>query len=160
MIAVATSLKKAGVRFAVVGGMAVSYRTIERFTKDVDIAIAVENDSEAEMVVQTIKGVGYFADTVVEQDEAVRLSTVRMVPSSLLKTFVSIVFHSLRSGRHICSHTCERVEMSPNKTSVRSMRHIFMPRVSHARIIVGCNPTFRFVARGATIMPSASPIDI
>jgi len=94
LITVATPLQKAGVRFAVVGGMAVSYRTIERFTKDVDIAIAVENDSEAQMVVQTIKAVGYYADTVVEQDEVVRLSTVRMIPFGDREMFVDLLFAS------------------------------------------------------------------
>lgn len=34
-------------RYALIGGLAVSFRTIERFTKDIDLAIAVENDQEA-----------------------------------------------------------------------------------------------------------------
>ncbi|MGH9948473.1 MAG: nucleotidyltransferase, partial [Pyrinomonadaceae bacterium] len=59
MIAVAEALQRIGVRFAVVGGMAVSFRTVERFTKDVDLAIAVENDAEAEKVVRAISESDY-----------------------------------------------------------------------------------------------------
>ncbi|MBK8467025.1 MAG: nucleotidyl transferase AbiEii/AbiGii toxin family protein [Chloracidobacterium sp.] len=83
-----------GARFAVVGGMAVSFRTIERFTKDVDIAVAVETDAEAEAVVLMIRNSGYFVDTVVEQDAVESLSTIRLVPFGDREMFVDILFGS------------------------------------------------------------------
>lgn len=94
LIAVSSPLKQMGARFAVVGGMAVSFRTIERFTKDVDIAVAVETDAEAEAVVLTIRNSGYFVDTVVEQDAVERLSTIRLVPFGDREMFVDILFGS------------------------------------------------------------------
>lgn len=74
--------------------MAVSFRTVERFTKDVDIAVAVENDAEAERAVQSITGSGYFVDTVLEQSAVDRLSTVRMVPFGDKEMFVDLLFAS------------------------------------------------------------------
>jgi hypothetical protein len=50
------------VRWALIGGLAVSVRSVPRFTKDLDFAIAVANDSEAEDVVHRLddlfQGVG------------------------------------------------------------------------------------------------------
>jgi hypothetical protein len=42
-------------RFALVGGLAVSVRAEVRFTRDVDLAVAVENDAEAESLVYSAK---------------------------------------------------------------------------------------------------------
>ena len=43
----ATDLIKVGVRFAVVGGLAVSARAEPRLTRDADFAVAVASDEEA-----------------------------------------------------------------------------------------------------------------
>lgn len=42
----AADLNAIGVRWALVGGLAVSARTIPRFTKDLDFAVAVGNEPE------------------------------------------------------------------------------------------------------------------
>ena len=42
--------------FTLVGGLAVSLRTIERFTKDIDLAIAVDSDTKAEQYVVIVHG--------------------------------------------------------------------------------------------------------
>ena len=44
------------VRWALVGGLAISVRSVPRFTKDLDFAVAVANDSEAEDVVHRLRG--------------------------------------------------------------------------------------------------------
>jgi hypothetical protein len=36
-------LNQSGIKYALVGGLAVSFRTIERATKDVDFALATQN---------------------------------------------------------------------------------------------------------------------
>lgn len=74
--------------------MAVSFRTIERFTKDVDLAVAVEDDAEAERVVNAIKQAGYLVDAFLEQTAANRLSTVRLVPVGDCEMFVDLLFAS------------------------------------------------------------------
>lgn len=42
-------------RWALIGGLAVSARTIPRFTKDLDFAVAVADDGEAESVVHRLQ---------------------------------------------------------------------------------------------------------
>jgi hypothetical protein len=62
------------VRWALIGGLAVSVRAVPRFTKDLDFAIAVANDSEAEDVVHRLRGRGYEPVEVLEQAYVERLS--------------------------------------------------------------------------------------
>ncbi len=113
MIAVAEPLQKIDVRFAVVGGIAVSYRTIERFTKDVDLAIAVENDAEAEGIIRAVSQSGYFVDTVLEQSAVERLSTVRLVPFGDREMFVDLLFASSGIESEVVS-TATDVKIDPD----------------------------------------------
>ncbi len=83
-----------GVKFAIIGGVAVSIRTIERFTKDLDIAISVQTDREAEEIVLSLSHLGYFAETVIEQDEANRLATVRFSFAGPPKILIDLLFAS------------------------------------------------------------------
>ena len=52
-------LSDSGVDCAVVGGLAVSVRVDPRFTRDVDLALAVKSDKEAEQVVRALIQSGY-----------------------------------------------------------------------------------------------------
>jgi hypothetical protein len=71
-------LTSAGHTFALVGGLAVSARTEPRFTRDVDLAVAVVDDREAEAVVHTFLKSGYEIALQIEQEATGRLSTVRL----------------------------------------------------------------------------------
>ena len=64
--------------FALVGGLAVSARTEPRFTRDADIAVAVDDDAQAEAVVRSLHASGYQIDAVVEQEAVIRLATARL----------------------------------------------------------------------------------
>jgi predicted nucleotidyltransferase len=64
--------------FAVVGGFAVSVRTEPRFTRDLDLAISLTSDAEAEALVKQMQALGYQAFAVVEQEETARMATVRL----------------------------------------------------------------------------------
>lgn len=66
------------VRFAIVGGLAVSARTEPRFTRDADIAVAVASDREAEALVQALQADGYTVVALVEQVSSGRIATVRL----------------------------------------------------------------------------------
>jgi predicted nucleotidyltransferase len=61
-----------------VGGLAVSARTIPRFTKDLDFAVAVASDDEAEGMVHSLRSCGYDPLEILEQDYVERLSGVRL----------------------------------------------------------------------------------
>jgi hypothetical protein len=64
-------------RWALIGGLAISVRSIPRFTKDLDFAIAVADDSEAEDIEHRLRGRGYRPVEIIEQDYVERLSGVR-----------------------------------------------------------------------------------
>jgi hypothetical protein len=64
--------------FALVGGLAVSARTQPRFTRDIDLAIAVTGDAEAEAVVFGLQRRGYAVVASIEHQTAGRLATVRL----------------------------------------------------------------------------------
>ena len=52
-------LTRAGVAFAMIGGLAVSVRTEPRFTRDTDLAVAVGADSEAEALIHRLQRLDY-----------------------------------------------------------------------------------------------------
>lgn len=64
--------------FAVVGGLAVSARTEPRFTRDVDLAVAVAGDPEAEALTRDLVASGYRILATVEQEATHRLATLRL----------------------------------------------------------------------------------
>lgn len=70
-------------RFAVVGGLAVSAVAEPRLTLDVDIAVAVGSDREAEALIHQLLRRGYQVAAQLEQDDSGRLVTVRLRPPRL-----------------------------------------------------------------------------
>lgn len=68
------------VEWALVGGLAVSVRAEPRFTRDVDLVVAVESDSEAESLVRQLRGHGYVVLEAVEQEATGRFATARLQP--------------------------------------------------------------------------------
>lgn len=68
--------------WALIGGLAVSARAEPRTTRDVDLAVAVSDDADAEGLIYSLQSGGYRVLSVVEQKATKRLSTVRLVPSS------------------------------------------------------------------------------
>lgn len=73
-------LEAAGAQCALVGGLAAGARTEPRFTRDVDLAVSVAGDSDAEGVVRRLVDCGYRLFQLVEQESAERLATARLVP--------------------------------------------------------------------------------
>jgi hypothetical protein len=73
-------LDEDGRRAAVVGGLAVSVRSEPRTTRDVDFAVAVDDDQAAEQVVYRLSVRGYQIKAPLEQEAVGRLATVRMTP--------------------------------------------------------------------------------
>jgi predicted nucleotidyltransferase len=68
------------VRCALVGGFAVSARAEPRFTRDVDLAMAVQSNSDAEQAVRALRVRGYRVLALVEHEAARRLATARLLP--------------------------------------------------------------------------------
>lgn len=94
---VAALLTGADRAWALVGALAVSARTEPRFTRDIDIAIAVADDADAERVVRYFAQRGYAVFSVVEQDATKRLATARLTgpaTSSEAPVIVDLLFAS------------------------------------------------------------------
>jgi predicted nucleotidyltransferase len=79
---ISSDLTQAHVPFALIGGLAVSARTEPRFTRDADIAVAVAGDAEAEALILSLRASGYRIGTLIEQEAAGRLATVRLTRST------------------------------------------------------------------------------
>ncbi len=82
---IANRLRGRGVAFALVGGLAVSVRSEVRFTRDVDLAVAVSTDEEMEALVHDLASAGYRSVAIVEHEVRKRLATARLEsPSGIL----------------------------------------------------------------------------
>lgn len=91
----AADLSSEGVRWAVVGGLAVGVRTEPRFTRDVDVVVATKDDREAEALVRSLLSKGYRILAQIEQTAASRLATVRLAPPFAREgTIVDLLFAS------------------------------------------------------------------
>lgn len=85
LIRLSGDLRALGVRWALVGGMAVSFRAEPRTTQDVDIAVTVSGDREAERIALDLKLRGYTPHEVqpfLESPDG-RLSTARLLAPSV-----------------------------------------------------------------------------
>lgn len=98
--------------WALVGGMAVSSRAEPRFTRDVDVAVAVPDDSRAEQLVAGLVGSGWQVRAVVEQELVDRLAQVRLMSQASGGIFCDLLFAS--SGiEHEVVRDAERLELVP-----------------------------------------------
>jgi len=73
-------LKEHGTPWALVGGLAVGARTDPRFTRDIDLAVFVQDDADAERIIKFLLTNGYRLLAVLEQTALSRLATVRLMP--------------------------------------------------------------------------------
>jgi len=96
---IARELAERGRRYALVGGLAVSVRAEVRFTRDVDVAVVVTDDADAEQLVFELRQSGYSAVASVEHETQHRLSTVRLLGGDGIK--VDLLFASSGIEREI-----------------------------------------------------------
>jgi hypothetical protein len=74
----ASDLARHGRQWALVGGFAVSARAEPRFTRDIDVAVMVDDDADGEGLVRSLLADQYRLLASVEQTETGRLATVRL----------------------------------------------------------------------------------
>jgi hypothetical protein len=110
----AADLNAVGVRWALVGGLAVSARAIPRFTKDLDFAVAVGNAAEAEDVVHRLRARDYQPVEVLEQDYVERLSGVRLAHKGS-DVMVDLLFASSGIENEVVA-SADRLEILPRLT--------------------------------------------
>lgn len=109
-----TDLDALGARWAVIGGLAVASRSTPRFTADVDFAISVADDGEAESLVHRMQIRGYAVGMMLEQDYVDRLSTVRLTRpvAGSSQVFIDLLFASSGIEDQIVARA-DRLEIWP-----------------------------------------------
>lgn len=107
-------LDAADAAFALVGGLAVSARTEPRFTRDVDMAVAADDDREAEAIVRRLAP-PYDVLASVEQEALARLASVRLSRSDSAQppAVVDLLFASSGIEREITA-AATRLEVLPD----------------------------------------------
>jgi ActR/RegA family two-component response regulator len=83
-----------GCSWAVVGGLAVSAHANPRTTRDLDVAVSVEGDTQAEQLVRALLARGYAVEGAVEHTARERLATVRLRPPIEGAAIVDLLFAS------------------------------------------------------------------
>lgn len=78
LIRLQTDLVACRAEWAVIGGLAVSARAEPRTTRDLDVAISVSDDPEAEQIVRCFLNRGYRVQDQLEQEATGRLATMRL----------------------------------------------------------------------------------
>jgi hypothetical protein len=121
-----------GHRFAVVGGLAVGARARPRTTQDIDIALAVENNEQAEAVVYQLLHRGYQVSVVLNHAESDEMLAVRLIPppppdiADRQLPICDLLFRS--SG---IEH-----EVVQNATPAHILKHLVLPTVCIPELIV------------------------
>lgn len=117
--------------WALVGGLAVSARTEPRLTRDIDIAIAVADDNEAETVVKDLTNGGYRIVAVVEQKRTGRLATARLVPpgSKAESAVLDVLFASSGIENEIVAAAEEIEVFAGVRVHVAQPGHLFAMKV-------------------------------
>jgi len=96
-----------------VGGLAVSVRVEPRFTRDLDFAVAVDDDRHAEALILALHGRGYTTYAVIQQARTGRLATVRLrSPDVVGQVPVDLLFASSGIEPEVCA-SADRVEVLP-----------------------------------------------
>jgi len=126
--ALATTLDALDRCWALIGGLAVSCHVDPRFTRDVDVAIAVTDDSDAEALVHALASSGYRVSAAIEQDAVGRLATVRLVGAQQ-DVVLDLMFASSGIEPEICAGAM-RIEALPGLTvPVASRAHLVAMKV-------------------------------
>jgi predicted nucleotidyltransferase len=93
--------------------LAVSFRAVERFTRDIDFAIAVEGDEHAEEIVRELRLLGYHVYSLLEQTKQGRIATVRLTKGDKEGVLVDLLFASSGIEREVAAEA-EKIEVFPS----------------------------------------------
>jgi len=100
--------------FALVGGLAVSVRAEPRLTRDLDVAVALEDDAAAEAAIRSLVASGYRTIALVENEQTRRLATVRLVtPGEEAGGIVADLLFASSGIEAEVAQAAERLEVLP-----------------------------------------------
>jgi hypothetical protein len=122
-------LEAAGLRWALVGGLAVSARGAPRFTGDVDFAVAVAGDSAAETAIFQMQRLGYSVRATVESQRTGRLSTARLIGPGSPKVIVDLLFAACGIEEEIVSEATPLSILGDLEIPVAKLGHLLAMKV-------------------------------
>jgi hypothetical protein len=131
---ITADLDALGQRWCLVGGLAVSARAEPRTTRDIDLAVAVEDDRQAERLVRELQARGYGLVAHLEQETAGRLATVRLLPAGEPEEGIVLDLLFASSGLEPeIVEAAERVEIVPGLAVPLARR----PHLLAAKLLAG-----------------------
>lgn len=113
---------------ALVGGLAVSVRTEPRFTRDIDLAVAVSGDEQSEALVAALSERGWRITATLQQEAVGRLAAVRLEPPSKAREgrVVDLLFASSGIEQELVG-SAEDLEVLPGlRTRVARIGHLIV----------------------------------
>ena len=120
----ARHLDELGRHWALVGGLAVSARAEPRTTRDVDVAVEVAGDHDAESVIFALRGAGYAIEATVEHRTMGRLATARLRPAGGSPVLLDLLFASTGIEAEIV-RGASRIDVLPQlSVPVASVGHL------------------------------------
>jgi predicted nucleotidyltransferase len=127
---ICAELAQAGHAFALIGGLAVSARSEPRFTRDLDIAVAVATDAQAEAVIRSLRAHGYEITAIVEQEAVGRLATARLTrPAEPAGPIIDLLFASSGIEPEVVADA-EDIELLPQlRIRVATIAHLIALKV-------------------------------
>ena len=144
-----------GVRWALVGGLALAVHAEPRQTRDVDLAVVVANDREAEHVVRqlTTRGFRYIAEgPVLEQTATGRLAGVRLQPPAMdgSTVVVDLLFHSSGIEEEVVAAATELEVLTGLRLPVATRGHVLALKVlaGRAQDLADIDNLLRFASPG------------
>lgn len=128
---VATLFREGQQSWALVGGLAVSVRTAPRFTRDLDLAVAVPDDEAAERLIRQLHGQGFHTFATVEHEKTKRMATARLSTGTARAEglVLDILFASSGIEKEVCA-AAEELTVFPDLTiPVASLYHLMILKV-------------------------------
>lgn len=103
------------VNYCLVGGLAVSFRTIERATRDIDFAIGVPSDEVAENLIRSLKEIGFAPVELLQRRDSGAISTVRLLSPEFPGIFLDLLFSACGIENEVAA-TATNIEILPGTT--------------------------------------------
>jgi predicted nucleotidyltransferase len=120
-------LHELGASFALIGGLAVAALAVPRLTKDVDFAVAVTAEEDAERLVNDLCSRGYSVESVLERRSSGRLATVRL--RSAAGALVDLLFASSGAEHEIVAAARIADVLGQAKVPVARVGHLLALKV-------------------------------
>lgn len=106
-------LENKNLDYSLIGGLAVSFRTIERATKDIDFIVAVSSQADVEKVIRMFLEIGFSVETLMEKKETKEIATVRLLNPKFPNVYLDLLFNATGIEKEIVE-TSELVSILPD----------------------------------------------